>query len=124
MGQGSSGLFYGTKGSNLPQLPNIKNATIAIEKLTEYALKQGTDKAIAFKLALGFDISTAEQLREQIIANLPNVSAKIKEKSIYGQKFQVDLKLVGLNGKTANVRTAWIIRSENGNPQLISAYIH
>jgi hypothetical protein len=124
MGQGSSGLFYGTKGNNLPQLPNIENATIPIEKLTKYSLKPGTDKAIAFKLALGFDISSAEQLKDQIIANLPNITAKIREKTTYGQNFQVDLKLVGLNGKTANVRTAWIIREENGNPQLTSAYVH
>ena len=55
-------------GKVLNQLPNFKNAKIDSRKITDYALNPnnpvGSNKAIVFKSALGYDRSNADDLRD------------------------------------------------------------
>jgi len=125
---GGYGAYGGTKGSIIPHLPNVERATIKREKLTNYALDPnnasgGSDKARVFQSALGFNQSNANQLLAQIRAKLPNTEAVVMNKTEYGQTFQVDMEVVGVNGKTAVVRTGWIIRNGTNHPDLTTIYV-
>lgn len=129
MGRGPGiGVFQGTEGSKKSPLPNADKATIKDEKLTDYALNPnhkggGADKARVFESALGFNQSNALQLKTQILSKLPNTEAITKETTEYGQKYQVDVEIVGVNGNIATVRTAWIIRNGTDAPDLVTLYV-
>jgi len=105
-------------------LPNVENAVIPIEKFTEYALNPEKDenKAIAFELALGYNIDNAHKLIEQIRAKLPNFPAKYKGNTGYGNRYEVIMDITGENGKTAKVLTGWIEDSD-GKIRLTTIHI-
>lgn len=108
-------------------LPNYKKAEIPIEKFTKYALNmdhpKGKDKAIAFEKALGYNINNAEDLIADIYKKLSIYPAKLRPKTQYGQPFEVRMLLTGPNGKTAYVKTGWIINKGDKNPRLTSVYV-
>lgn len=108
-------------------LPNFRKAILPIEKFTKYALDLehpfGKDKAIAFQKALGYNKSNADELIVNIQKNLSRYPAKIKSENPYGQLFEVSMQLEGPNGKTAWVKTGWIIRDGEKAPRLTSVYV-
>ena len=114
-------------GSDFLVLPEYENAIIPEEKLTNYALNLdhpvGKNKAIAFEKALGYNKNNAEQLVKNIKDNLHKFSAVEKPDMGYGKRYQVDMDLTGLNGKTAKVRTAWIQDKTTGEMRLVSVYV-
>lgn len=92
-------------------LPNYKEAIIPIEKFTEYALNPLKDKnkADAFEKALGYNLTNADKLLDNIKNNIDKFNAKEKEDLGYGQRYEIIMRLLGENNKYANVKTAWII---------------
>jgi len=106
-------------------LPNAENAVIPIEKFTEYALNPEKDenKAIAFELALGYNIDNAHKLIEQIREKLLKFPAKEKGNIGYGNRYEIIMDIKGENGKTAKVLTGWIIDVSNGSPRLTTIHI-
>lgn len=108
-------------------LPNFRKAVLPVEKFTRYALNpdhpSGKDKAIAFQKALGYNINNADELISNIYKSLSRYPAKIKAETPYGQPFEVVMRLEGPNGKTARVKTGWIILKGEKIPKLTSAYI-
>ena len=106
-------------------LPKYKEAVIPIKKFTHYSLnvEAQQDKAVAFDLALGYNMNNFEELIDNIRNNLPNFTAIAKGDSGHGMKYEVVMKLIGANGKTANVLTAWIDDKRNGEMRLTTAYI-
>ncbi len=104
-------------------LPNADRAIIPVEKLTDYALNPDREpnKAKAFKEALGYDASAAQALIENIRSNITNFSAKRKPDNGYGVRYEVHMALTGQNGKTAFVKTAWIIDKHTDIARLTSA---
>ena len=76
-----------------------------------------------FESALGFNQSNGNQLIVQIKAGLPKSPATIGMKDHHGQRFSVDIPMIGPNGNTAIVRTAWIIDIGSIIPRLISIYV-
>ena len=97
------------------QLRNFHNAVIDIRKLTEYALDpespRGRHKARVFKAALGFTADNANELRDAILASLPDSEAVIGETDFYGERYTVDCRIKTEAGE-ATVRTGWIIRQK------------
>ncbi len=89
---------------------HMGNIKIPLEKFTAYALNEAVDKdkAIAFELALGYNINNADKLIANIMANLDRFPAIPKGNKGYGQLFEVVMTLTGENRKTANVLTGWI----------------
>lgn len=112
-------------GSNL--LPNYGKAVISENKLSGYTLnklhKTGKNKALAFEKALGYNISNKDLLIQQVRDGLGRFPAKKREKTKYGQPFEVSMRLKGPNGKTAKVKTAWIVEEGEKNPRLVSIYV-
>jgi len=106
-------------------LPRADKAIIPIEKFTEYSLnpEKSKDKATAFEKALGYNLSNYQVLVSEIRSNLTNFPAEPKPDFGHGTRYEVVMKLVGPNGKTANVLTAWIDDNKNGEMRLINAYI-
>jgi hypothetical protein len=109
-------------------LPNYKNAIILPEKLTRYSLDPysvngGADKARVFQSALGFNLSNAHLLIEQILHNLPYFEAVELEQFKYGNRYRVDMPVYGANGKIAMVRTGWQIDKNSDKPRLTTVYV-
>ncbi len=96
---------------------------IPVKKLTGYALdpKKAPDKAKAFKLALGYDQSNADELLQNIVDHVDESKFVEKGNVGYGMLYQSVIRLTGPNGKQANVLTAWI--DENGKKRLTSVYV-
>jgi len=108
-------------------LPKADKVVIPIEKFTKYALNHNrqADKAVAFELALGYTSANANRLVDNIRKNLKNFPAVSKcNLKGYGDVYEVEMTLVGENGKTARVLTGWIDDSKTGQMRLTSAYVN
>ena len=110
-------------GVNL--LPNIDKIRIPTEKFTEYALdfQKNKDKATAFQSALGYNKTNSDLLIVNILANVRNFEAIPKGDDGYGMRYEVIMTMKGINGKTANVLTAWLDDTKADEMRLISAYV-
>jgi hypothetical protein len=108
------------------KLPNVKQAVLALEKLTDYCLNKhhegGKDKAIAFERALGIRIEQAAVLREMVLEAVQEAEAIDKGITPYGHRYQVDMVL-HWQGKKAKVRTGWIVLVGKDYPQLTTIFI-
>lgn len=108
-------------------LPNVNNAIIPNEKLTAYALNKnhptGKHKAIAFEKYLGYNIDNMEMLINEVRKNLKLTPAKLRAETQYGQPYEVRMKINGVNGKTAWIKTGWIIDKDSDVPRLTSIYV-
>jgi len=107
-------------------LPNADNVIIPEIKLTKYALnaEEGDpNKAMAFKLALGYDLTNYRLLVKNIRINVKKFNAVEKPDLGYGKRFEVLITLTGANGKTANVLTAWIVDKNTSQTRLTSLYV-
>ena len=106
-------------------LPKRDSAAIPIQKFTGYALNpdKQPDKAVAFSLALGYNMSNADDLVRNIHDNLSNFPALSKGDDGYGMRYEVPMNLLGPNGKTAKVITAWIDDAKTKEMRLVSAYV-
>jgi SPP1 gp7 family putative phage head morphogenesis protein len=112
---------------NIPLLPNFDRAVIPEANLLGYALNKdhptGKDKAAAFEKALGYTSANYTDLIKNVRDNLDKFPAESKGSNDYGERYQAILSLTGPNGKTANVLTAWIIRTNEELPQLTTIHV-
>jgi hypothetical protein len=106
-------------------LPNFENAAIPVEKLTNYSLDydKDYDKAEAFNTALGYNLHNYEMLIGNVNANINRFEAAPKGNNGYGDVYEVIMSIMGVNGKTANVLTSWIIENGTQNPRLTNIYV-
>ena len=107
-------------------LPRADEAIVPIEKLVNYVLDpmKSRGKWIAFREALGYDWRNADVLRANIKLNLKNFPAEYRGDKGYGDTYAVLMRLIGENGKTANVMTAWWLNDrKTGQMRMTSAYV-
>ncbi len=106
-------------------LPRYDEAIIPLDKFAKYALNYDRQphKALAFELALGYNIENADKLIKNIKSNLHRFPAKTKGNKGFGELYEVVLKLKGENGRTARVLTGWIDDEESGEIRLTSVYV-
>ena len=108
------------------KLPNAELAVVDIAKLRDYCLNpthpEGKHKARVFRSALGFTADNAEQLRQVVLDAISATEATPRIATPYGQKFVVDFEVMGLH-KPIMMRSAWIIRNDEGFPRLTTCYI-
>ncbi len=84
----------------------------------------GQYKAIVFQRRLGYDLDNYEPLLEQIEQLAIESDALPTKADQYGQRYQVDLTVVGAESQRAIVRTAWIVGPEAKDcARLISLYV-
>lgn len=109
------------------KLPGYKKAVIPDDKIVGYALNKnhptGKNKAVAFEKALGYNLENKDILIQRIHDGLKNNIANSRTVTAYGKPFEVTMKIQGVNGKSANVKTGWIIDNGNDAPRLTSVYV-
>lgn len=109
----------------LPELPRADEAVVPTSKLTSYALDEikQSDKARAFREALGYTKANAQELLDNIKWNLPYFPAQKRGNNGYGERYEVIMTLKGPNEKTVKVLTGWIDDIETGEMRLTTIHI-
>ncbi|MDR2488491.1 MAG: phage head morphogenesis protein [Desulfovibrio sp.] len=102
-------------------------------KLVKYSLNpnhpSGRHKARVWKATLGATQGDADMIYDQVMSFLPYAEAAAKEADKHGERFSVVVPVTGPNGKTVDVKTAWIYdrakdgRSISMKPRLATIYV-
>jgi hypothetical protein len=107
------------------KLPNGESAVVDSAKLREYCLNpyhsRGRHKARVFASA-NIHRDDSEVLRTALLAAAREGEARMGNANQYGQRYIVDLKLIR-HRKTVNIRSSWIVRSEETFPRLTTCYV-
>jgi hypothetical protein len=105
----------------------VSRLEIDPRKLTEYALNPdnpiGADKAVIFQQVLGYNKENYLPLLEQIQSQAMEAEAILKEIDQHGQRYQVDLEVVGVENQRAFIRLGWIVKPENDFARLVTLYV-
>jgi len=108
------------------KLPNGERAVIPMAKLRGYCLNpehaEGRHKARVFASALGMTADDAEELQVALLAAARNDEAVAGEQDQYGQRYTIDFVL-SRAGRTATLRSGWIIRNSEDFARLTSCYV-
>ncbi len=106
-------------------LPEADRAVIDAAKIRDYLLSEihpvGRFKA-AFFIALGYSTDRWELLRNDLLGLGRAGSASLGKPSHFGRTFEVDGILTGPSGRSADVRTVWIIRAREDSPRFVTAF--
>jgi len=108
------------------KLPNGENAIIDPRKLTDYSLSQdhddGKHKARVFQEVLGVTVDNAQLLLDALKEAAHQGEAVVGKQDKYGQRYVLDFEFAGATG-TAMVRSAWIMRTGEDVPRLVTCYV-
>ena len=108
------------------KLPYCDRAYVNIVKLRDYSLSQtheeGKHKARVFAAALGIGPDQAEWLRECLFAAARGSECQVGKRDEHGQRYIVDFT-AEFAGKSARLRSAWIVRPTEDFPRLVSCYV-
>lgn len=107
------------------KIPNSDRAWIPREKLVGYLLSTshpvGSAKAGFFR-SFGFDEQNVELLEIGLlrIAHISDVDVAID--SPYGTKYELTGDLETPSGRTATIRTVWIVEIDEQDPRFVTAF--
>lgn len=108
------------------KLPNGERAVIDPRKLLGYSLDpehdEGQHKAHLFESLLGVTRQNAELLHEAVEKAAVSGDAAIGKLDKYGQRYAIDFAFTGPGG-TRTIRTAWIVRTDEDFPRLVTCFI-
>lgn len=108
------------------KLPNADTAVVDLAKLRDYCLNpfhaRGKHKARVFFDALGLTAANANLLANAITTAVRDADANLGDADQHGQRYWADLDPSPL-GKSARVRTAWIVRPGENRPVVTRAKI-
>lgn len=100
---------------NLSQLPDApEEVNVQASKIADYLLnpdhKGNKGKAKFFEEHLAITKSESANLQGQLVDALAHVTYEDLRIDGYGVRFTANLPVTGLNGETATIETAWIVR--------------
>ena len=105
----------------------VTRLVIDPRKLTEYALNPdnpiGAAKALMFQQRLGYTKDNYELLLQQIQQQALDAEATPTQVDEHGQRYQIDLEIVGLQNQREIVRTGWIVEPESNEARLVTLYV-
>jgi hypothetical protein len=105
----------------------VSRIEIDPRKLTEYALNPdnpvGAYKAIIFQRVLGYNRDNYQLLLEQIQSQAMAAEAIPKSEHQHGQRYQVDLEVVGTENQRAIIQIGWIVQPETDFARLVTLYV-
>lgn len=81
----------------------------------------GKSKAKFFR-ALGFDEGNAHLLEKGLLTIAKNEVVRETVVTEYGIKYVIDGSIAVPNGRSANVRTIWMIETKVEKPRFVTAY--
>jgi hypothetical protein len=94
-------------------------------KVQDYLLSRehsvGRFKA-AFFASLGYDAARWQELEADLRNLAQSAEARLGDRTRYGQKYEIDGTLIGPRGKSASVRTVWIVRFGEEVPRFVTAF--
>jgi hypothetical protein len=107
------------------KLPNRELTYVPREKLTGYLLSEthpdGKAKA-RFLRALGFDETNTDLLEQHLLVIARSEDVVDVLPSGYGTKYIIDGAIEAPSGRSATLRTVWIVETGQDRPRLVTAY--
>jgi len=104
-------------------LPNAERAVVDEAKIRGYLLSEahpvGRFKARVL-VSLGYAADQWERLRDDVLAIARSGDLVGQTITGYGRKFEVDGMLSAPSGRSAMVKTVWIIRTNEDFPRLVT----
>ena len=108
------------------RLPNGNQAIVDLRKLEDYCLSpshpRGRHKARVFREALGLQQSDEGWLRDVLLEAGCSGQAVQLATDAWGTYWSVDAT-IARQGKSAVVRTIWIVRTRERLPRLVSCWV-
>ncbi|MEK7793790.1 MAG: DUF6883 domain-containing protein [Candidatus Hydrogenedentota bacterium] len=108
------------------KLPEARNAIIDRRKIADYCLSSehddGRHKAYLFRKLLGLTEEDTKLLLDALRQAAITGDAIAGKADLYGQRYTVDFGFVGPGG-AATIRSAWIVRTGEHAPRLVSCFI-
>jgi len=108
------------------KLPNGDRAIIDPRKITDYCLSpdhdDGKHKALLFRDLVGLTPENEPLLLGALKGAAINSQAMLGKLDKYGQRYVIDFEFAGPGGQ-AILRSAWIVRSNEDFPRLVTCYI-
>lgn len=105
----------------------VSRIALNSRKLSEYALNLenpvGYDKAVMFQRHLGFTKDNYNSLLEQILAQALDAEVVLGRNDEHGQRYRVDLEIIGTEGQHEVVRTGWIVEPDSDEARLVTLYV-
>jgi hypothetical protein len=105
----------------------ISHIFIDRQKLLGYALNpehsRGRHKAVVFKQLLGYTEENYELLLRQIEAHALESEVQVGIQNEHGQRYTVDIEVIGTEGQIHIVRTGWIVPPDSNEARLITLYV-
>ncbi len=107
-------------------LPNAEQAIVDTVKLRDYCLNPvhpvGKHKARVFAAVLGLTSANADILHNALLQAARSSDAVIGEQDEYGQRYSIDLLMLGVN-RYATIRSAWMVRTGEDFARLTTCYV-
>ena len=109
------------------KLPGGDGAFVDDEKLIGYCLNpehpEGRHKARVFLSALGIDRSAWQALKQVLLRAAESETAEIAGPTGHGDLYVLDFAMEH-EGRSAIVRSVWMVRGTEQFPRLVSCYVH
>ena len=106
-------------------LPNVENAVLRQEKITEYLLSQthpvGRHKA-EFFTRHGFSLETWECLADALLSHANTHEVAKVEVTRFGERYVVEGAIESPDGRNPEVRSVWFVESHEECPSFVTAY--
>jgi predicted ATP-grasp superfamily ATP-dependent carboligase len=107
------------------KLPNAERAIIPSDKLTDYLLSKshliGRWKA-RFFLSIGFSEAKADELKDALMYVAKTGEVKSAITTDFGVKYTLEGVILGPSGRSAAIRTVWIVETGQDRPRLITSH--
>jgi hypothetical protein len=107
-------------------LPNADRAVVDMRKLEDYCLDpthpRGKHKARVFSSVLDLTQENAEQLRAALLDAAQTEEAERLYTDEYGTRYELTFQMTRASN-TATICSAWIVRSDETFPRLVTCYV-
>jgi hypothetical protein len=107
-------------------LPRGDQAVVDLEKLISYVLnpdhRLGRNKARVFKSAFGLTAADADVLAAALRSAAATRPAHLEREDAYGRHFSLNFEFA-FAGRTAAIRSLWVVRTGEEAPRFVSAFV-
>ena len=106
-------------------LPDADRVLVEHAKVTDYLLSfdhpVGHHKA-RFFVALGFEVARPHELTDALRDVGRNGTVTSRVETQFGEKYIVDGTMTSPIGRTARVRTVWMVLADQGAPRFVTVF--
>jgi hypothetical protein len=110
----------------MARLPNCESAMLELRKLEDYCLDpahpRGRHKARVLRQALGLTRDDAAWLRDTLLAAIRDADATAHQEDRMGTQWRADIP-VARQGRSAVVRTIWLVRAGEDFPRFVTCWV-